>query len=493
MINIIEKIKREKSAILKVLCLVFLYFGVDTYFNLATDTYATFANGFGTSAIDMFYRNGRPVIALIYEFFYLTGLPTNMFYYISSAVALLFLGIAIWIMQKILQTYSVTENRRILISFISIANIFIIEYFMFVEKCGFMLAILLNIVGVYCITNFYKKGKVRYFIFAIVSVSVAIFTYQGTVALFVLLSLPFAFKHATGFATYVCKIIQIGFVYVSAIILDLCAFKFLFKSARITEKQNLKWNIQYIVNNLKYLQKNTFSILPQHFFSIVLIVVLGISIVLVIFFEKRIGRFLNILVMILACCIFPTATIIQGSGWWALRVVYPIASIIGVIAIDLYVNKKSGLESIQAFKILDKVVLMAIVVLLVGQYFSFNSIYIDRYKLNFADENRANYIGEAIHEYQESSGKKITKVAFYTDESTVHPFYPNLYYGGDLIVSSFYTGWSDITSLNYYLGTSYKRAEQNEKYVEYFSQKDWNTLSQEQLIFDGDTLHVCVY
>ena len=106
MINIIEKIKREKSAILKVLCLVFLYFGVDTYFNLATDTYATFANGFGTSAIDMFYRNGRPVIALIYEFFYLTGLPTNMFYYISSAVALLFLGIAIWIMQKILQTYS---------------------------------------------------------------------------------------------------------------------------------------------------------------------------------------------------------------------------------------------------------------------------------------------------------------------------------------------------------------------------------------------------
>ena len=197
--------------------------------------------------------------------------------------------------------------------------------------------------------------------------------------------------------------------------------------------------------------------------------------------------------MILACCIFPTATIIQGSGWWAMRVVYPIASIIGVIAIDLYVNKKSGLESIQAFKILDKVVLMAIVVLLVGQYFSFNSIYIDRYKLNFADENRANYIGEAIHEYQESSGKKITKVAFYTDESTVHPFYPNLYYGGDLIVSSFYTGWSDITSLNYYLGTSYKRAEQNEKYVEYFSQKDWNTLSQEQLIFDGDTLHVCVY
>lgn len=186
------------------------------------------------------------------------------------------------------------------------------------------------------------------------------------------------------------------------------------------------------------------------------------------------------------------ATIIQGTGWCAMRIVYPMASIIGVITIDFYINMRSGLGNVRALKILDKAVLVAITILLVGQYFSFNSLYIDRYKLNFADENRANYIGEAVREYENSSGNVITKVAFYTDAETLHPYYPNLY-EGDLLISSFYTEWSDITSLNYYLGTNYKRAEQNEKYVEYFLGRNWDNLSQQQLIFDGDTLHLCVY
>lgn len=490
MLTVINKIKEERNAIIKILCFIFLYFGIDIYFNMATDTYAVFANGFGASATDMLYRNGRPIIALIYEIYNLSGLPIQMFYYISSIFALLFLGMSIWIMQKILRTYDITENRSLLVSFISIANIFIIEYFMFIERCGFMLAILLNVIGVHCITNFFKTEKIKYFILAILSVSLAIFTYQGTIALFVLLCLPFAFKHANNFVKYILKILEIGLVYISAIILDFCAFKFFFKSIRIAEKQDLKWHIQHLFANIEYLKLNAFSILPQHFFGIILVTVLIASLIGALFFEKK--RIAHILIIVIASCVFPMATIIQGTGWCAMRIVYPMASIIGVITIDFYINMRSGLGNVRALKILDKAVLVAITILLVGQYFSFNSLYIDRYKLNFADENRANYIGEAVREYENSSGNVITKVAFYTDAETLHPYYPNLY-EGDLLISSFYTEWSDITSLNYYLGTNYKRVEQNEKYVEYFLGRNWDNLSQQQLIFDGDTLHLCVY
>ena len=47
--------------------------------------------------------------------------------------------------------------------------------------------------------------------------------------------------------------------------------------------------------------------------------------------------------------------------------------------------------------------------------------------------------------------------------------------------------------MNYYLHTNYERISPIDKYTDYFSKKNWDHLSQEQLIFDGDTLHVCVY
>ena len=61
------------------------------------------------------------------------------------------------------------------------------------------------------------------------------------------------------------------------------------------------------------------------------------------------------------------------------------------------------------------------------------------------------------------------------------------------MVSAFYTAWSDIYALNYYLGSDYEKVDPLDKYTEYFASRDWNQLSQNQLIFEGDTLHLCVY
>jgi hypothetical protein len=134
-----------------------------------------------------------------------------------------------------------------------------------------------------------------------------------------------------------------------------------------------------------------------------------------------------------------------------------------------------------------------LIVLLTGQYIAFNNIYIDKYKCNFADEIRTQYIGQAIINYQETTGEKVTKIAFYDDADTEMPQYPGLYGEGDLVISSYCTSWSDINAINYYLGTDYEKTESDERYVEYFSSQDWQCLSEEQLIFEGDTLHLCVY
>ena len=122
------------------------------------------------------------------------------------------------------------------------------------------------------------------------------------------------------------------------------------------------------------------------------------------------------------------------------------------------------------------------------------SFIIDKYKLNALDENRCYYVGQAIAEYEATSGIEVRKIAFYADAESAVPAYPNLYsHSGDLICSSFNQDWSDLNALNYYLGDNYSRAEPSETYRTYFAGRNWDALSAQQLIFDGDTLHLCIY
>ena len=172
--------------------------------------------------------------------------------------------------------------------------------------------------------------------------------------------------------------------------------------------------------------------------------------------------------------------------------VYPMASVVGALAINLYMNYRMA-ESSKARSLAKRMVTFAIGFLLTIQYFSFNRIYIDKYKLNALDEYRYNYIGQAIDDYQENTGIEIKKIAFYSDAEKIYPPYPNLYCQGDLVVSAFYTDWSDIKALNYYLGGNYEKIDPLDEYVTYFAERNWDRLSSNQLLFEKDTLHICIY
>ena len=83
-------IQKEKTCILKIFILVILFFGINIYMSFATDTYSTFSMGFRAAAWDMFIRNGRPVVALLYALYYISGLPNLYFYYISTILVLIY-------------------------------------------------------------------------------------------------------------------------------------------------------------------------------------------------------------------------------------------------------------------------------------------------------------------------------------------------------------------------------------------------------------------
>ena len=53
--------------------------------------------------------------------------------------------------------------------------------------------------------------------------------------------------------------------------------------------------------------------------------------------------------------------------------------------------------------------------------------------------------------------------------------------------------WSDVNSLNYYLDTHYIKIDSQNEYKKYFGQFNWDTYCDDELVFKGDTLHLCIY
>ena len=99
--------------------------------------------------------------------------------------------------------------------------------------------------------------------------------------------------------------------------------------------------------------------------------------------------------MILAIYVFSAASIFQGSGWWAPRIVYPIASMVAVLILDLFINDS---EMLHFYNWLEKLLLAIIIIIMIFQYRGFNRIYDDTYKISALDQYRYSYIQQAIDE-----------------------------------------------------------------------------------------------
>jgi hypothetical protein len=105
---------------------------------------------------------------------------------------------------------------------------------------------------------------------------------------------------------------------------------------------------------------------------------------------------------------------------------------------------------------------------------------------------------EKIKEYENQNNIKVENIAFYYD--------PNLNYGywnaqNSLLypytVPIYYGYWCDIYSINVLSGKKYNRIddfEVDEQINDYFNSMDWNEPNvQEQLIFTGNTVHICLF
>jgi hypothetical protein len=242
--------------------------------------------GWKRTAYDMVVRNGRPVTALMFCIAGLFNISYETFYYIQYWLGMLFLETSIYIINNTLKEYIKNENKRILISYISVANIFMLEYFAFIEISGFMIAILLNCIAVSKFEHYFKTDKKckKDIILSTILIIIAIFTYQGTLALFVMLSTPFALRYSNNLKEKLVNILWIFVPYIISGITCLITVKYILGSSRFADINMGSMvylailKIQYSILSAVKSLITTFDILPCGVYLVIVSVVIICSI-----------------------------------------------------------------------------------------------------------------------------------------------------------------------------------------------------------------------
>ncbi len=484
---------REYGVFGKCFLLVLLFHGIGYKINYAVDTYYTFGRGFDFAAKDMLFRNGRPVIALIYKIFAIIRLKNENTYYCSFAMAVVCLTVAIYLYQSEFKIYIANDNLRIILTFLTISNTYIIEYFMFLEKGGFMLGILFNVIAVHYFLKYCDDPQPRYVTTSLIMVLLGIMTYQSLAGLSFVLALPIIFRKSDDKKIYTKNIFLISAIYMISALICLISFHTVFDNDRITSGSllhNGKTALKLLVGS--YI--STYSIMPKYTYISLFAMVIMFTLIRIIGIEnssERIMAFWNALILLLSLNVLSVASVFAGASWGCPRILYLSMTGVGIFIINDFINHG---ELIVSKNRINKLVIPFIVfMLLVFNYRGFTKIYRDKYILNATDEMRCYQIGQAIKKYEIETGNKITQITFYRDLNPQAPFYPGLFDDGDLVHSGFLEYDSQLYMINYYLGTNYTHGFPDIGYLELFWHLDWTTFSDDQMVFDKDTLHYVVY
>lgn len=466
-----------------------LFFGINYIMEYATDTYATFYNS--GSWEYMLYENGRVFNALIYYIIETLKIPNGYTYKLSFCFAFLFLTIAVWLFGSLLLNFCQNELLCSAISFMTIANIYSIEYFLFIEKGLFMLAILLCTLAAFCTIKYFMPPhpSKMYLFLTLLCLIWAVFIYQAILGLYVILCLPFILKYSRNIKQFFIFNLITASLYGIPLLTAYLIMRFCFYSSRMGSVGNIFHNIRSVFPQILKISYDTLFYIPSKIL-VIFFLILSVTFFVLLFLHRKEK---NILLLVFSFLYLVAGTVFTGffpafsgiSSDFVPRIIYPYGCMFGVLCVWLIAEYNfTYLKHYQY-------ALGSIILLILGcQYLLFQSVFIERYKANEADRYYCEIIQNKIQEYEAETNITIDTICFYKDKS-LRWFDMGL--DNDMTPRSQSCGWSNLTSLNIYLYKDYKKGEPLAEYEEYFSQFNWDTYSEKQLIFQGNTLHLCVY
>lgn len=466
--------------------LIILFFGINFSIEFATDTYATFQE---TNTWQwMLYSNGRIISGLVYYAIETIGLSNGVIYHLSYMLAIVCLWAAMFLLVSLLRKYIANIYLCILLAFFTIVNPFFIEYFLFIEKGLFMLAILCSVIAFAAMEKFFRLNSMGQVITAMLCIAITVNIYQIIAALFVLLCMPVIIKRAKTIKEFFYLNIIVATIYGCNIGISYIVTKFLFNSSRLEEAHISLKSIYWVIKRIFEVTVNKFYHMQRGQFCLLLLIG-AMAVILCILFDKRYreaGTYLAVVYLLIGNLFVSFFPYFMGiSGSYESRIIYPYGCMIGIFltwsCMDMHQDAKKNIV----------VAALALSFMVCAQYLKVQDVFIDRYRCNQADQYLCEIIGEAINKYETQNDIEVEYICFYKDQSVT--WYDHGYESSELNVRAQSCGWSRLNSLNYYLDKNFIETEGNKKYFDYFQEFNWDTYCEDQLIFEEDTLHICIY
>lgn len=463
-----------------------LFFGILIKLEFATDTYAVF--NFNKEEVFMQYAmSGRFITGFIFKIFKSINISEKIIYVLSYLLAVICAILSQYFFYKIIEDVK-NKTIRILIPTLIIINPFSIELFLFIEKGIMWFGVLMCIIAVKCVIEFFETKQKKHIIYSAVCMLIANCSYQGIVGIFGTILLVYILKYSKSIKEFLINNIVVGSIYAIPAIIDYLLVKILFKSSRINGKINTLESIKIILKNTFTMAVKTYEIIPKYIFILLILFTFTVFCSKIWKGKKKFLstiKFFYIMLGIIFYAIVPQIIQPTNSIWFVPRATYCFASMYGILV--LYIAMNYDVE-----KFSKNLILFISIAFVIFQVQKFIKIEKDRYILNNQDEQITMQIIEQINNYETKTGNKIEKVLVYQDEKPNYT-YEGIFATGDMNIKCYSTDWSTIEILKYYLKRDLKMAEKDKKIEQDFQKQNWDKFNTNQIIFKENTINICNY
>ena len=467
-----------------------VFFGALCKLQYAPDTYSVFTNEL-MSSVNHFLSCGRIVTAIAtYVVMGILKLSNEWTYILSYVFAMICMIIALYRLNKLIQKDVKNHIVSVIIATLILINPFSLELFLYIEKGIMVLSVLLCVLAVEQMDNFFQ-GKKKSIIWAGIFMIIANCCYQGTVGLFVAISLIYIIKYSKNIKEFIVNNVIVALTYGIPALFNFLLVRFCFTNTRVNGQMIFSESIVKVIDGTKRMLVNSYDLLPKYLFLAVIVIILGIIIYKAIRENNDIKeKTLKILgaFYLIAGTLFATVApqMLQDTNsiWFVARSSYPMAAIIGILG--LYLFSKFDIK-----EIVKDIVICIFIVFLLIQYVYFMDYTRDNYIGNYLDKQVTIQIYQEILNYEEATGNTVDTIAIYRDKTPQY-VYPELRASGDINIKAYSADWC-VSRILKFTGRDFKVIEANEEIKEQFEQKSWDYFSPEQIIFENNVMHLCVF
>ncbi len=484
-----ELIKNEDLYIFTIIAIVF--FGALCKLQYAPDTYSVFTNEL-MSSVKHFLSCGRIVTAVAaYGVMGILKLSSEWTYILSYVFAVICIIIALYRLNKLIQKDIKNHILSAIIATLILINPFSLELFLYIEKGIMVLSVLICVLAVEQMDKFFQGNK-KSIIWAGILMVIANCCYQGTVGLFVAISLIYIVKYSKNVKQFIANNVIVALTYGIPALLNFLLVRFFFTNTRVNGQLILSESIMKVIDGTKRMLVNSYDLLPKYLFLVVIVIILGIIIYKAIRENinakqkalKILGAF-YLIVGTLFATVAPQMLQDTNSIWFVARSSYPMAAIIGILV--LYLFSKFDIK-----EIMKNVIICILIIFLLIQYVYFMNYTRDNYIGNYIDKQVSLEINQEILNYEKETGNTIDTIAIYRDKTPQY-VYPELKASGDINIKAYSADWCVSRILKLYTGREFNVVESNQEIKEQFEQKSWDYFSEEQIIFENNVMHLCVF